>query len=169
MARSNKDAWLRSGAGDLATEDVVVDFPNPGDTVKVRALPASYSARVSSQFVIENEGTGKQKSRIDVETMEVLQFAGGVIEPEFTEAEARQIAENFGPVFRKVIEVIDRLSGVNKEEVKAAEARFLDSGESRNGSAVADGDTAGGSGGSGESAVSSSAGAPTGDAGRGDV
>lgn len=153
-----KDAWLKPGAGDLATEEVVVDFPNEGDTVLVRALPARFSAQVSSQFKIVTEGS-QQVSRVDVDEMEALQFAHGVVEPEFTPDEARQIAESFGPVFRKVIEVVDRLSGVNKEAIKDAEARFPHSGAGTNGSAVADTDTSGGTGGSGEPALSSRPGA----------
>lgn len=145
MSRSNKDAWLRPGAGDLRTKEVVVDFPNPGDTVLVRALPARFSARVSSQFEIVQEGN-QQVSRIAVDKMETLQFAHGVVEPEFTEEEARQIAENFGPVFRKVIAVIDELSGVDKEAVKAAEERFPNSGNGSKGSAVADSGSTGSTG-----------------------
>lgn len=127
MARSNKDALL-AYKGDLKEEDVVIDVPNKGDTVRVRALPARFSAEVQSQMKLQTEGR-EQIARIDVAEMEVLQFAHGVVDPQFTVEEARQMQEQTGPMFRKVIDVVDRLSGVSKEDVAKAEARFPSGGE----------------------------------------
>lgn len=143
MPRSNKNAWL-SGQGDLREEEVLVDYPVKGDTVLVRGLPARFSAEVQSQMKVQTEGR-EQIAKIDVAEMEALQFAHGVVEPAFTYEEAKQAQETMGPAYRKVIEVVDRLSGVSKEDVAKAQQRFPDreassddNGRTELGAAVAD-------------------------------
>ncbi len=168
MARSNKDAWLRPGKGDLREEEVVVDWPDPGDTVLVRALSARWAAKVQSKFKIRTEGN-QQVSSVDIDEMEKLQFAHGVVEPEFSEEEAERALEIMGPAARKVIAAIDRLSGVNKEAVKAAEERFPVGGTNGDGSALADSGASERAGRSGESTLPSSTGPTAGNASRGDV
>jgi hypothetical protein len=130
MARSTKDAWL-GGTGDLREEEVE-DVPVKGQTVLVRGLPARYSAEVQSQMKVQTVGR-EQVARIDVAEMEVLQFAHGVVEPKFSVDDARVIAGKFGPAFRKVIDAIDRLSGVDKEAVEDAEVKFPAGGPGENG------------------------------------
>jgi hypothetical protein len=130
LQRSNKDAWLQ-GPGDLREEDVE-DVPVKGESVRVRALPARFSAEVQSQMKLQSEGR-ESVARIDVAEMEVLQFAHGVVEPVFSVDEARQIQERFGPAFRKVVNKIDELSGVDKEAIEKTEARFPARGAGSNG------------------------------------
>ena len=65
--------------------------------------------------------------------MEVLQFAHGVIDPVFTLDEARQMQEQTGPMFRKIVNKIDELSGVDKEAIEKTEARFPAGGAGPNG------------------------------------
>jgi len=149
MSRSAKDAWL-SGQGDLREDDVVVDFPNKGDTVRVRALPARFSAEVQSQMKVQTEGR-EQIARIDVAEMERLQFAHGVIDPVFTVEEAGLAQQTMGPAFRMVVNRIDELSGLDKEAIEKVEQRFpdsrkapVDNGRGELGAAV--GDTAGAGG-----------------------
>jgi len=125
MARSTKESWLH-GPGDLKEADVE-DVPVPGETVRVRGLAAKYSAEVQSQLKLEQQGR-EQVARIDVASMERLQFVHGVIDPTFTEAEAAQIQEKFGPAFRKVVAKIDELSGIDKEAIEQVEQRFPDGG-----------------------------------------
>jgi hypothetical protein len=134
--RSTKDAWLTS-QGDL-TEADVEDVPVKGQSVRVRALSARYSAEVQSQVKMVNEGRS-QVAKIDVPTMEMLQFVHGVIEPQFTPDEARQVQEKFGPAFRKVIKVIDDLSGIDKEAIESTEQRFQDGAADAQGAALGNG------------------------------
>jgi hypothetical protein len=136
MARSTKDSWL-NGPGDLQEADVD-DVPVPGESVRVRALPARYSAEVQGQLKLTQEGR-EQVAKIDVESMERLQFTHGVIEPVFTEQEARQVQEKYGPAFRKIITKIDELSGIDKEAIEKVEQRFPPGGESEGGPVVANG------------------------------
>lgn len=130
MGRSSKQSWLTS-QGDLAEADVE-DVPVPGESVRVRALSARYSAEVQSQLKMVSEGRS-QVAKIDVAAMEALQFAHGVIEPQFTLDEARQIQEKFGPAFRKVVAKIDELSGIDKEALEQAEQHFPGGGADANG------------------------------------
>jgi hypothetical protein len=91
--------------------------------VKVRALSARYSAEVQGQLKLVTEGR-EQIAKIDVPTMELLQFQHGVIEPQFSRAEAEQIQERYGAAFRKVIAKIDELSGIDKEAIEKVEQTF---------------------------------------------
>jgi hypothetical protein len=121
MARSTKDAWL-TGPGDLK-EDDVQDVPVPGQSVRVRGLSARYSAEVQSQLKMVQQGR-EQVAKIDVPTMELLQFVHGCIDPTFNEHEAKQIQERFGVAFRKVVAKIDELSGIDKEAIEQVEQQF---------------------------------------------
>jgi hypothetical protein len=152
MQRSTKQSWLDS-PGDLKEADVD-DVPVPGESVRVRALSARYSADVQSQVKLVTQGR-EQIAKIDVPTMELLQFVHGVIEPQFTEDEAKQVQERFGPAFRKVIEKIDALSGIDKEAIEKTEQRFPAGGAGEAGPPLADGVAAG----NGGSAVPARAGA----------
>jgi hypothetical protein len=123
MGRSTKDAWL-NGPGDLIEEDVE-DVPVAGQSVRVRGLPAAYSNQATSEALELITGPrGEQTARVNTSRLEILQFAHGCIDPQFTVAEAELVAQRFGPAFRRVIERIDKLSGVDKESIAAAEATF---------------------------------------------
>lgn len=126
MARSTKASWLE-GPGDLREADVE-DVPVAGESVRVRALSARYSAEVQAQLKLTTEGR-EQVAKIDVPAMELLQFTNGCIDPEFSLSEATLIQEKYGAAFRKVIAKIDELSGINKEEIEKTETRFHSGGE----------------------------------------
>jgi hypothetical protein len=143
MARSTKDAWLQ-GPGDLKEADVE-DVPVQGQSVRVRALSARYSAEVQGQLKLVTEGR-EQIAKIDVPTMEMLQFVHGVIDPVFNESEARQIQSKYGPAFRKVVAKIDELSGIDKDAIEETETRFPVGGAGEARSDVGDGASNGRSG-----------------------
>lgn len=143
MDTSTKSAWL-DGPSDLA-EAVVEDVPVKGQSVKVRGLPAQFSNEAQSKALKMVTGArGEQTAMVDVAAMAVIQFQHGCVEPEFSEAEARKIAEKYGPAFHKVVEKIDDLSGVDKEAIESESARFQDSVEEpgHDGSAEPDGPSA---------------------------
>ena len=143
MARSTKDAWLQ-GPGDLK-EDDVQDVPVPGMSVRVRGLPAKYSAEVQGQMKLTQQGR-EQVAKIDVASMERLQFVHGVIDPVFSEAEAAQVQEKYGAAFRKVVAKIDELSGIDKDAIEQVEQRFPSGGASEAGAHVDSGTPAGSAG-----------------------
>lgn len=126
MQRSSKSSWLE-GPGDLREADVE-DVPVKGESVRVRGLPAAYSNQAQSE-ALELKTVGQtQIATVNSDRLEVLQFAHGVIEPEFTVEEAEIISQKFGPAFKRVIAKVDELSGVDKEAIDKASARFPGSG-----------------------------------------
>lgn len=127
MDRSSKTAWLE-GPGDLA-EDEVENVPVEGKSVRVRGLAAAYSNQAQSEAVEMKTIGQTQIATVNTARLEVLQFAHGVIDPEFSVEEAEQISQKYGPAFKKVIARIDELSGVDKEAIDKATARFQGSGE----------------------------------------
>lgn len=127
MARSTKDAWL-NGPGDLKEADVE-DVPVPGQSVRVRGLPAAFSNQAQSEAVEQRQVGVDTINLINKGRMEVIQFAHGVIDPTFSVEEAEKVAQMYGPAFNKVIAKIDELSAVDKEAVDEANARFQAGGE----------------------------------------
>jgi hypothetical protein len=127
MSRLSKDAWDKSS---LRQEEVEV--PELGGSVLIRELPAEYAAEVASHIEIK-EVAGARFASIDKAKMERLQFAYGVVgdngDPLFSEDETVEVAKKHGSAYNRVIEAIDDLSGINKEDIENAEARFPDSGE----------------------------------------
>lgn len=124
--RSTKDEWL-SGPGDLAEADVEVRLSPDGDprSIRVRALPAAFSNEAGSKALKMITGPrGEQTATVDTAVMAALQFEHGCVEPSFTAQETKQIAEKYGPAFNTVVAKIDELSGVDKEAIEDANARF---------------------------------------------
>lgn len=156
MARVTKDAW---GTSSLKTDEVEV--PELGGTVLIRELPADVAADLQGLIDVVQVGR-EQRAKVSVKTMECREFAYGVIgedqEPMFTEVETETIQSQHGGAFRKVVEAIDKLSGLDKQSIAEAEARFQGGGESQNGSDVGNGAAGAGAG----SALGSRAGAPAG-------
>ena len=136
--RQKGDAWHAArrthGSQVPATsrEADVEDVPVAGESVRVRGLPAKYTAEIQGQLKLVTEGR-EQIAKIDVPTMEMLQFVHGVIDPEFNEPRPPQIQERYGPAFRKVVAKIDELSGIDKEAIEKAEPRFRLAERARNG------------------------------------
>jgi len=143
VSQSTKKSWLE-GPGDLE-HDTVEDVPVKGESVTVRGLPAAYSNKASSEALEMKQVGREQVATVNTARLEVIQFAEGVTEPKFDEAEAQKIAEKYGPAFKKVIAKIDELSGVDKEAMDKAEARFPAGSRGENGSVVADATAAGSS------------------------
>lgn len=142
MERSTKQAWLE-GPGDLREADVE-DVPVKGQSIRVRGLPAAYSNQATSEALeLVTGARGEQTAHVNTEKLEVLQFAHGCIDPTFTVEEARQVAQKFGPAFRKVIAKIDELSGVDKEAIEKTNAAFQNGGSSTSGLPLGDAAPAG--------------------------
>jgi len=126
VARSTKSSWLE-GPGDLKEADVE-DVPVKGESVRVRGLPAAYSNKAQSEALEMKTIGNTQIATVNTARLEILQFAYGCVEPSFSVDEAQQVAERFGPAFKKVIAKIDELSGVDKDAIAETEARFPGSG-----------------------------------------
>jgi hypothetical protein len=161
MKRSTIESWLQ-GPGDLQ-ESEIEDVPRPGESVKVRGLAASFSNRaISDALEMKQTPKGDSISTVNTERLEILQFMHGVIEPKFSEPQARIVAEKYGPAFKRVVAEVDRLSGMDKESVEAAQQRFPSVGAGEDGPDLGDAAADGDSG----SDVPARTGARAGDSGR---
>lgn len=143
MTRLTKDALL--DATDLVERDV--ELPTLGGSVRVRSLPAAYSNQAASEALVMKQVGRDQIATVDTAKLEVLQVLHGLVDPKLESlAEAERFAERCGPSFKRVIEVIDEISGVDKEAIELANARFQGGGASPNGSDVGDATGAGSAG-----------------------
>lgn len=113
----DKQSWL-TGATDLQEGEVYVEAIN--DSVKVRGLTAGQLASIQTQCTTMKGSTLK----FDAGRAEVLRFAAGVVEPQFSEEEANVIAHRFGESFSLIVSVIDEISRASEEDVAKAKARF---------------------------------------------
>jgi hypothetical protein len=123
MARSTKDAWLSADAGDLE-EAEVQDVPVKGQSVKIRALSATAANAATTSAISTEEVRGQTRMKVDSVKLDILRFAQGVVEPQFSQAEATIISGKFGKAFNKCIREINRLSGIDEDQVQEIEARF---------------------------------------------
>ena len=134
MAVLSKNAWDKPS---LKTSEVEVS--ELGGSVRIRELPAEYSAEVASNVKLVTEGR-EQVAKVDTATMERLQFAFGVInetgDPMFREDEVKALQQKHGRAFKTVVNAIDDLSGIDKDALEKAEARFPAGGTGQSGKGV---------------------------------
>ena len=103
---------------DIEERDVTDVFG--GLTVRVRGLTASQSAHVKQQSL-----TLKQRgAEMAWAQMEITQFELGVIEPKLTHEQVLMLHRTSGPSFQKVIDVLDEISGIGKDELRKAQQEF---------------------------------------------
>lgn len=169
MARLKEDAWDKP---TLKRKEV--EIPELGGSLLVQELGADLVAEIQSHLRVELSGTD-QVVKVDKATMERLQFAHGVIRDDgsqmYTEEKVAEIAGKHGRPFLRVIEALDEMSGINKEEIEKTTARFPSGGDAEEGpDAEANSPRSGGEGRNGASAIDGSAvparaGAQAGDAG----
>jgi hypothetical protein len=145
MSRLSKDALL--GASDLAQEEV--ELPTIGGVVLVQGLGAKFSNEAQSQALkMVTIGT-EQIATVDTAKLEAIQILNGLADPKLeTLEEAESFMAKCGPAVRAVVNKIDELSGLDKEAIAKAKAKFPGGEESSQGSgeAVADGASDGSAG-----------------------
>lgn len=122
---SKKDLTSKS---DLEEEEV--DLPGLGGSVLVRGLGAAYSLSAQTQATELRQNGNDQFINVNRARLEILQAQHGLVDPKLDSyEEAEQFAQNCGPSFAKVIEVIDRLSATDKEAIAETTERFPAGGE----------------------------------------
>lgn len=144
MAILSKEALL--GASDLVEREV--ELPSIGGSVRVRSLPAAYSNQaISEALEVATDPRGRQTARVNTGKLEALQVLHGLIDPKLASIdEAVSFASRCGPAWRKLVEVIDEISGIDKEAIEKTNAAFQAGGDSEGRVAVGNGTAAGGSG-----------------------
>lgn len=112
------DQLLANAPKDIKEEDVHDVFG--GLTVRVRALTAAQSAHVKQlSFTLQGRGPDLAWAQ-----MEIAQFEIGVIQPKLTHQQVLMLHRTAGVSFTRVIEVIDRITGISKEELRSAQQEF---------------------------------------------
>ena len=111
-------------ASDLETREV--ELPSLNMKVRVRALAASYSNQAQSQALKLVQGPrGEQTSTVDVDVLEQLQVLHGLVEPKPRSLQdVKTLATNTGRAFKLIVQAIDELSGVDKQAIEDANAKF---------------------------------------------
>ena len=137
MARLTKDALLK--ASDLKTKEV--DLETIGGSVVVQGLSAAYSNQASSEALeMKTTARGEQVASVNTAKLETIQVLHGLVDPKLdTIEEAEQFMRQCGPAAKAIVEAIDELSGLDKEAISEASARFPSSGAVESGPVVDDG------------------------------
>src|SRR5215471_3517424 len=106
---------LTNAPKDIIEKDVEDVFG--GLTVRVRGLTAAQAAHVKQQsFNMSGRGPDLAWAQ-----MEITQFELGVIEPKLKREQVLMLHRTAGPSFTKVIQVLDEISGIGKEELRTAQ------------------------------------------------
>ena len=144
MARLSKDALLK--ASDLRTKEI--ELESIGGSVVVQGLSAAYSNQASSEALeMKTTARGDQIATVNTAKLETIQVLHGLVEPKLdTIEEAEQFMQNCGPAAKKIVEAIDELSGLDKEAIAEASAKFPSGGEVEERPVVGDGASNGSSG-----------------------
>jgi hypothetical protein len=112
---------LSNAPKDIVERDVEDVFS--GLTVRVRGLTAAQAAHVRQQSL----NMGRGGASVVWAQMEIAQFELGVIEPKLAHEQVVMLHRMAGPSFAKVIEVLDEISGIGKEELRKAQEEFQES------------------------------------------
>lgn len=116
---ASAEELLAAAPKDLHEETLTI--PEWDDlAVRVRSLTSAKSAKVKQASI---DLSGKNPDVVWAE-MEVTQFLEGVVEPELTRDQVRQLHRSSGPGFQRVIQWIDEHSGIDKEELRKAQQEF---------------------------------------------
>lgn len=118
LPRGTVEEILRKAPSDLIEK--VIDVPEWECSVKLRTFTAAQSA------MIKQRGFGFEGEKVEVAwaEMEILQFKLGVLEPDFTEDQVRELHLSSGRGFARVIEALDDLSKIDKEALAKAREEF---------------------------------------------
>lgn len=122
MAIASKEALL--GASDLTEREV--ELPSVGLTVRVRSLAAAYANQAQADaYEMVTSPTGQGTLRVNTAKLEELQMLHGLIDPKLDNLdEVKVFATKCGSAWRKVIEAIDSISGIDKEAIESTNATF---------------------------------------------
>lgn len=145
MSRPSKDELL--GASDLVQDEV--PLPTLGFEVLVQGLGAKFSNEAQSKALKMVTVGSEQIATVDTAQLEAIQILNGLVDPKLDSLEeAEAFMEKCGPACRAVVNKIDELSGLDKEAIAKAKAKFPGGEESETGGgeAVEDGSPNGGSG-----------------------
>ncbi len=112
------EAILKKAPEDLKEE--LIDVPEWDCSVKIKSFTAAMSASIKQRGF----GFKGEETLVAWGEMEIMQFQHGVIEPNFTEDQVRQLHLSSGRGFARVIEALDELSNLDKEALAKAKEEF---------------------------------------------
>lgn len=124
--------------GRLSTKDLCeasdlreaeIDLKALGGSVIVQGLGAAFSNEAQSQALEMKTVGNAQIASINTALLEEIQLCHGLKDPRLSREQARKFMENNGPSVREIIAKIDELSGVDKDAIEEANARFQGGGE----------------------------------------
>ena len=123
LPRLSVEEFIERASNDRAEE--VLELPEIGGSVKIRALSAAHDDRINEQSA---EFGNNGKTKLSMTTMSRLRFQYGVVEPSFTAEQVKKLHIESGPTFQRVVKRINELSGLTEKDSKEAEAAFPEAG-----------------------------------------
>lgn len=112
------DEVLTNAPKDIIERDVTDVFG--GLTVRVRSLTAAQSAHVKQKSI----NLGGRDPNVVWAEMERAQFELGVVEPKFDTQQVLMLHRMSGRSFNKIIQILDEISGIGKEQLREAQREF---------------------------------------------
>jgi hypothetical protein len=137
LPRATKDGLLN--ASDLVEREV--DLDTIGISVLVRSLPAAYSNQATSEALEVVTGRrGEQSARVNTAKLEQLQVLHGLVDPKMNSLdEVIAFSQRCGPAWRRIVDTIDEISGIDKAAIEKTNATFQSGGPGETGVPVGNG------------------------------
>lgn len=111
---SAEDIWA---ARDIAEE--VVEMPEWGGRVKIRALTIRKSLELQKQAQVWNQRTRSYDQ--DTDKLYMLLLLHGIVEPALTLDDLERLAEKSAVSTTRIVTAIQRVSGLSEEAVREAD------------------------------------------------
>lgn len=115
---------LKKAPSDLVTK--IIEVPVWECSLKIRSYTAAQAAMIREKGLAFKD----DETKVAWAEMEILQFQLGVIEPNFTEDQVRELHLSSGTGFGLVISELDKLSKLDKEGIRKAREEFQKSEQS---------------------------------------
>lgn len=114
---------ILAAPSDIKTD--TIDIPEWGCSLEIRSFTAAQQARVKQESIV----LSGQNPDMRWAEMEKVQFLLGVTKPRFKKEQVNVLHNQSGPGFKRVIDALDALSGIDKEKLREAQESFRTGGE----------------------------------------
>ncbi len=109
----------------LSVDDILAAPDLPEETVEVPEWGGAVVVRgLTRQQAFEVRADGKVGKEMDVARVDMLMLIAGMAEPKFTAEQGPQLMAKSAAATQRVVNVINRLSGMDEEAAAAADRSF---------------------------------------------
>lgn len=107
-----------------ALPEELVDVPELGGAVKIRAFTKAKQQELKNQATLKHAAHGKKAGEIDSDYLEMLMLVHGVVEPELKSEHVIRLKQHPAGIIDRINKAILRINGMSEEAQQDAERTF---------------------------------------------